>query len=86
VEAFPILDMVEGTVHAFGAGEVRASVSKARILAPINFGNRLDGGRVRPFAVVDGQVSGMGDVSVERNDWIMRDVNMRICDPSLRDS
>lgn len=75
--------MVEGTVHAFGTGEVRASVSKAGIL---DFGNRLDGGRVRPFAVVDGQVSGIGDVSVERNDWIMRDVNMRICDPSLRDS
>lgn len=81
-----MVDMAEGTVQAFGTGEVRASVSKAGILAPINFGNRLDGGRVRPFAVVDGQVSGIGDVSVERNDWIMRDVNMRICDPSLRDS
>jgi hypothetical protein len=63
VEPFPIVDLVEGAVHASGTDKVRASVSKAGILAPTNFGNCLDGEQIRPLAVVDGQVSGIGDVS-----------------------
>lgn len=50
--------------------------------------------QIRPLAVVDGQVSGIGGVSVEGNEsvhrasnaWIKRDANTPICDPSLRGS
>lgn len=91
MEAFPIVDLVEGAVHAFGTDKVRASVSKAGILAPTNFGNCLDGEQIRPLAVFEGRASGIGGVSVEGNEpvhrasnaWIKRDVNTPICDPSL---
>jgi hypothetical protein len=65
VEAFPIADMVEGAVHVFGTDDARASVSEARIFASTNFDNCLDGEQIGPLVVVDGQVSGTGDVSVE---------------------
>lgn len=61
---------MEGAVHAFGAGKVRASISKAVILAPTNFGNCLNGEQIRSLAVVDGQVSGIGGVSVEDNESV----------------
>jgi hypothetical protein len=64
-----MVDLVKGAVHAFGTDKVRALVSKAGILAPTNFGNCLDGEQIQPLAVVDGQVSGIGGVSVEGESW-----------------
>ena len=88
-----MVDLVEGAVHAFDTDKVRASVSKAGILALTNFAIAWMV-QIRPLAVVDGQVSGIGGVSVEGNEsvhqasnaWIKRDVNTPICDPSLRGS
>ena len=75
MEAFPTVDMAGDSVHAFGTGEVRVSVSKAGILAPTNFDNCLEGEQIQSPAAVDGQVSGIGDVLVEGSECAYRALN-----------